>query len=99
MKKKIIVSPAPGFNGPMLIVSTHDRRKSKTLILSSNVDEKIIRNRQSKHCFYRVLIRVRRLLRAFLIATYPVWCRNDTFCILQTVYARIQKVLSEGVQL
>ena len=38
-KKKVRVSP-PGFNGPMLIVFTHDRRKSKTLILSSNVDKK-----------------------------------------------------------
>ena len=56
---------------------TPDRRLSETLILSTNVD-KIVRNRvydchgTHKHCFYRFLIRVRRLFIAFSIPAYPV---------------------------
>ena len=63
------------------------RRQSKTFILATNVDKKnrkkqgfrmpfvarLATNGNRKHCFYRFFIRVRRLLRAFSIAAYPVW--------------------------
>ena len=37
---------------------------------------KMATNGNRKHCFWWVLIPIRRLLRAFLIAAYPVWERN-----------------------
>ena len=66
-------------------------RQSKTRILSRNVDQKSIEtvfsiaifvatlatNGNRKHCFYRFLIRVCRLLRTFSIAAYPVCPRNQ----------------------
>ena len=67
---------------------TPGRRQSKTLIVSPNVDQKsfetefsiaicrrLATNCNRKHCFYRFLIRVRRLLRAFSIAAYQVWVK------------------------
>ena len=44
------------------------RRQSKTSVLSTNVDDKW----QVKTLFLSIFIRVRRLLRAFSIAAYPV---------------------------
>ena len=65
-------------------LNTPGRRQWKAPILSRNVDQKSLETDfliaicrqcgdkwQSKHCFYRFLIRIRRLLIA-LIATYPV---------------------------
>ena len=69
-------------------VNTPGKRQSKTLILSTNVDQKSLEtefsiaicrqivdkiNGNRKHCFYRLLFRIRRLLRAFSIAAFPVW--------------------------
>ena len=60
-------------------------RQSKMLILSTNVDQKSLETEfliaicrptgdkwQSKTPFLAILIRVRRLLRAFSIAAYPL---------------------------
>ena len=65
--------------------TTSDRRQSKTLILSTNVDQKSLETKlliaicrptgdkwQSKTMFISILTRVRRLLRAFSIAAYAV---------------------------
>ena len=61
------------------------RRQSKTSILSTNEDKKSLETEfliafcrqtgdkwQSKTLFLGTLIRVRQLLRAFMIAAYPV---------------------------
>ena len=63
------------------------RRQSKTLIVSLNVDKKIVRNRvfdchlspnewQSKHWYKWFSIRVRRLSRVFSIVAYPICIRD-----------------------
>ena len=69
----------------MLTGNTPGRRQSKSPILSKNVDQKSLEtefsiailatNGNQKHYFYRFLIRVRRVLIAFLIAAYPAWER------------------------
>ena len=65
---------------------TPRRRQSKTLILSTNVDQKsietefsivICRRLSIVNPFLAILIRVRRLLRAFSIAAYPVCLSNS----------------------
>ena len=66
-------------------MNTPDRRQSKTFILSMNVYQKSLETElsivicrptgdkwQSKTLFLAILIRVRRLLRVFSIAAYPV---------------------------
>ena len=63
------------------------RRQSKTSILSTSEDKKSLETEfliafcrqtgdkwQSKTLFLGILIGVRQLLRAFMIAAYPVWC-------------------------
>ena len=78
---------------------TPNRRQSKTLILSANVDQKSLETEfsivicrpiafvaqlatkcQRKISFKRFLSRVRRSLRAFSIAAYPMWCWKCHFC-------------------
>ena len=67
-----------------LHINTPDMRQSKTLILSTNADQKSLETEfsiaicrptcdkwQSKTLFLACFDRVRRLLRAFSIATYP----------------------------
>ena len=44
--------------------------------------ERLATNGNRKSCLYRILIRVRRLLRAFLIAAYPMWCVISWYKIL-----------------
>ena len=66
-------------------MNTPDRRQSKTLILSTNVDQKLLETEiliairrptgdkwQSKTLSLEFFIRVHRLLRTFSIAAYPV---------------------------
>ena len=60
-----------------LFFITPGRRQSKTLILSTNVDQKSIETElspdwQSLTPFLAIIFRVRRLLGAFSIAAYPV---------------------------
>ena len=68
--------------------TTSDRRQSKTSIQSTNVDQKSLEtefsiaiccptgdNWQSQTLFLSILVSVRRLLRAFSIAAYPVLTR------------------------
>ena len=62
----------------MLILSTNvDKKKSLETefliaICCPNVVARLATNCNQKHCFWRFLTRVRRLLRAFSIAAYPV---------------------------
>ena len=66
-------------------IYTLETRQTQTLILSTNIDKKIVRNSfglpfvarlatngNPKHCFYRFLFHARRLSRAFSIEAYPV---------------------------
>ena len=75
----------PTYVDDALVMHTPGRRQLKTPILSRNVDQKSLEtefsiaatlatNGNQNHCFYRFLIRVRRLLIAFAIATYWLWC-------------------------
>ena len=84
-----------------MVVITPDRRKSKTLILSMNVDRKLLVTKfliaiyrlgdkwQSKTLFLAILLCLCQLLRAFLIATYPVW----SFMVVITSDRRQSKIL------
>ena len=80
-------------------LTTPSRRQSKTLKLSRNIDQKSLETEfliaicrptgdkwQSKTLFLAILIRVRRLLRAFSIAAYTV-------CLLE-VFFRKQELFS-----
>ena len=80
----LIVPCTSLFGSPCLegnFIFTLDRRQSQMLILSTNVDQKsletvfgiaICRQVALKHCFFRFLIRVCRLLRIFLL--HPIRC-------------------------
>ena len=68
-------------NATLTSLYTQRRRQTKTLMLSTNIDQKsfqspfvagLVTNGNQKHCFYRFLIRVPQLLRAFSTAAYPV---------------------------
>ena len=67
-------------------MNTPDRQQSKTLILSTNIDQKLLETElliaiccptgnkcQSKTLFLAIFIRVCRLLTTILIATYLLW--------------------------
>ena len=71
---------------PAYFIITPSRWRSKTLILSTNVDQKSLETEfliaifhptgdkwQSKTLFLSIFINFRQLLNAFSIATYPVW--------------------------
>ena len=68
-----------------MVNDASDRRQSKTLFLSTNMDpisletelstavcRRLATNGNRKHCFQRFVIRGNRLFRAFLIAACPI---------------------------
>ena len=78
-------------------------RQSKRLRLSTNVDQNYLETEfliaicrptcdkwQSKTPFLSILIRVRRLLRAFSIAAYPVWIWRSKVCMQTPEILEIQ---------
>ena len=76
---------------------TGNKWQSKTLFLS--IFDPLATNDKWKHCFYRFLIHVCRMLIKLLITAYPVWLRSLIWKPDKGEYSLRQHLSEQGLKL